>query len=212
MAAARQLEDIRREDTSLRENKLSLLSNSDHSRQGLSLEKEDNEEELEYQEAIEAQRAEEISLENQERLREMQYMAFRAGEVSEAVKNQEVAEESKPSIWRYTPALLVATLKDLLDLIGLGSLPLLGTAVTICFSILIFLLLLLAKTNSTLTDSRFAIRRAIIFLVGITVEAFAFGLNLFPIEILTVYAIYWLDKHLSAEQIEKFSEIVKRVR
>ncbi len=99
------------------------------------------------------------------------------------------------SLLLYAPAFMVAGFKDMMDLVGIGSLPGIGTIVTLCCSILIFLLLFITRTNKSLIQSRFLIRAGLILIFATLVEGLALGLNFLPIEIMTIYAIYWLDKH-----------------
>lgn len=127
-------------------------------------------------------------------------------EDANTIENQsqdlETARASRPTFFSYAHIFIIALLKDLLDLTGIGSLPGIGTVVTFCFALLIFLLLLFAKTNRKLIDSRFVLRMGIILLLGSMTEGFAFGLNFLPIETLTIFIIYFMDRNLSDKQIE----------
>lgn len=133
-------------------------------------------------------------------------------DVQSKKRNVEDAERKKPSLIAYAPALIVALLKDLLDLALLGSFPGIGTVVTVCFSVLIFLLLLLTRSNSKLVDSRFLIRAGLILILGSVAEGFIFGLNFLPIETLTVFVIYLLDRNLSDKQIDRLVTILKKTK
>lgn len=99
------------------------------------------------------------------------------------------------SFFSYMPALAAALLKDVLDLMFIGSFPGLGTIITFCFSILIFFLLMLAGSgqNYTLT------KKGMLLLAGTAVEGIAFGLNFLPIETITVFLIYRGDKKANKE-------------
>jgi hypothetical protein len=90
----------------------------------------------------------------------------------------------------YAAALFAAILKDLLDWIGIGSLPAIGTIITICVSIFIFLMLLLAGSSSKIKIASKIVRRYLILGLGTLVE-FLFGLNFLPVLTLTVIVI-WL--------------------
>lgn len=128
-----------------------------------------------------------------------------AGAVENKKKELEETKASQPTLFAYAPALMVALLKDLLDLVGIGSLPAIGTVITICFSLLIFLLLLLTRANHKLIDARFIIKMGVVLLLGSIVEGFAFGLNFLPIETIVILIIYLMDKHFNDEQIEKIT-------
>lgn len=95
------------------------------------------------------------------------------------------------SIFRYMPAFMVAFLKDILDFIGIGSLPAIGTVITFCFSLLIFFLLMLAGSSQRYR----LIKDGLLLLGGTMVEGLFFGLNLLPLETLTVWIIYRLNKN-----------------
>jgi hypothetical protein len=101
-----------------------------------------------------------------------------------------VSQEKPVSFLKYLPALMVALLKDLLDLVLIGSLPGVGTVVTFVFSLLIFLLLLLSGSSKKYSTSK----KSMILLAGTLTEGMLFGLNFLPIETLTVLAIYIGDK------------------
>src|SRR3989344_1624152 len=131
----------------------------------------------------------------------------------ETVSSQiERVKKSKASLFAYAPALLLAALKDTLDLVAIGSIPVIGTIITICVSFLIFLSLLITRANKDLIDSRFVLRMGIAVIAGFIVEGFFFGINFLPIEVFTVLAVLWMDRHLSDEQIQSFSEKAKSMK
>lgn len=90
----------------------------------------------------------------------------------------------------YAPMLMSAVFKDILDLTGIGSLPGIGTVVTICASILIFFLALLR--GSFRGEMKY--KKGMTLLIGTLVEAIGFGLNFLPLETITVLAMYMIDK------------------
>jgi hypothetical protein len=100
------------------------------------------------------------------------------------------------SFFSYMPALSVALLKDLLDLTLIGSLPGIGTIITFCFSILIFLLLMMSGSK----QRRSLAKKGLILLIGTITEGLFFGLNLLPIETMTVFFIYLTDKHAGKKE------------
>lgn len=133
------------------------------------------------------------------------------GSQEEAQNQIEREEKGKPSKLRYAPAFTVAAFKDILDLFAIGSIPLLGTVVTFICETLIFILLVFAKKNSSIEDVRFIIRRLLVIIVSFVVEGFVFGVNFFPFTIATVIIIYFMDKHLSDEQIATLKRITHTV-
>jgi hypothetical protein len=107
----------------------------------------------------------------------------------------------------YAPAFIFAGLKDLLDLVMIGSLPGIGTAVTFCLTVLILLSLVLFTGSSG--RQRGLVRKGMILMAAAVTEGFFFGLNLLPLETLTVYALYRMDKKRRQEALrsEKDDEI-----
>ena len=101
----------------------------------------------------------------------------------------------------YGAALSAALLKDILDFIGIGSLPAIGTVITICVSIFIFLMMLLAGASSKMKIATSIVRRYLILGVGTVIE-FLFGLNFLPVMTLTVLVI-WLMAAAETKQEEE---------
>lgn len=102
-------------------------------------------------------------------------------------------KKSVASYIGYIPAFAIALCKDLLDLIGIGSLPLIGWLVTFIASVLIFLSLLATDASTDIKSSRRMLRRLGILVGTIGVEGLFFGLNLLPLEIGAVVLILLLD-------------------
>lgn len=100
----------------------------------------------------------------------------------------------KPSVFLYLGVGMVALLKDLLDLAGIGSLPGIGFVVTACFTFLIWMLLTLFDRSSQGAKSNIQITRGLVVLGIGLVEAIGFGLNFFPIETMMVIILYQLAK------------------
>lgn len=96
----------------------------------------------------------------------------------------------KVTLLSYSSLFFVAGFKDIMDLVGIGSLPGIGTIVTICCSILIFFLMILTGKFR----AQKAYRRALVLMFGTMVEAFGFGLNFMPIETFTIAAMYSMEK------------------
>jgi Zn-dependent membrane protease YugP len=100
----------------------------------------------------------------------------------------------------YIGAFLTALLKDLLDFTLIGSLPGIGTIITICFSLLILFFLVLAGASR---KSYNLTKKGLLLLLGTGAEGLLFGLNFLPIETLTVYAIYRMDKKQRQQKEER---------
>ncbi len=121
-------------------------------------------------------------------------------------KEQELEKVKKdyPSFLLYLPVMMVALLKDLLDL-AIGWIPGVGFLLAVCFGFLLFMLLFIIRANKSLINSRFLIKMGMVFLVGTLIESIPL-LNFLPIETTVIYVIYWLDKHLSEKQIKLLME------
>ncbi len=98
----------------------------------------------------------------------------------------------KPSLFLYLGVGFLALLKDLLDLVFIGSLPGIGTIITLCFTGLIWMLLTLFDHSGGKGNKQVA-RGIVIILFGL-VEAIGFGLNFLPIETLIVVVLYQMAK------------------
>ncbi len=96
----------------------------------------------------------------------------------------------KPSLFLYGGVGMIALLKDLLDLVGIGSLPAIGTIVTICFTFLIWILLSVFDRSSRGTRSNMQVTRGLVVIFFGMVEALGFGLNFLPIETAMVFVLY----------------------
>lgn len=95
--------------------------------------------------------------------------------------------------WTYFAALIAALFKDILDFIGVGSLPAIGTVVTFCASIFIMFMLILGNTmhkehDRTIFQS-YILKRWGVLLVVTIIELF-FGANFLPIETIGVLLIW----------------------
>lgn len=98
----------------------------------------------------------------------------------------------KPSKILYLGVAMIALFKDLLDLVGIGSLPAIGTVITVCLTFLIWILLLLFdKSGGGKKVNRAMARGILMILIGM-VEGLFFGLNLLPIETTMVIVLYIL--------------------
>ncbi len=93
--------------------------------------------------------------------------------------------------WLYAIALALAILKDLVDLVGIGSLPLIGTVITILISLSLGSIMLLVGGYSKKKMAR-SIAKRYGTLFGGTMIEFLFGVNVLPIETLTIIIVYVL--------------------
>jgi hypothetical protein len=98
--------------------------------------------------------------------------------------------------WMYGAALFAAMLKDLLDFVGIGSLPAIGTAITFCVSIFIGMMMLLGGFMNNAGGRRQrrqqqAIKSLLVLIGGTSIELL-FGLNFMPVESITVLIVYSL--------------------
>jgi hypothetical protein len=110
--------------------------------------------------------------------------------IAKAVSDPFILRFARIGDWPYFIAWFLALLKDLLDLIGVGSLPAIGTVITICVSIAVFLLSLLVDTGRAKMVTKM-FTKVIILLSGTTVELL-FGLNFIPWETVAVSMMYLL--------------------
>ena len=93
----------------------------------------------------------------------------------------------------YGTAMILAGLKDLLDLSFVGSLPVIGTVITFCVSIAIaFILMFDSNYGLQRKVARRLTKRFLVLIAGTMIEGFLFGLNFFPFEMFTVFIIYWM--------------------
>jgi hypothetical protein len=114
----------------------------------------------------------------------------------------------------YVPALLIALLKDLLDFIFIGSLPGLGTVVTLICSIGILLFLLIPQIFSQKKVGPLRVLRSLGLVMLATLAEFFPGLNFFPIETGAVLLVFVIDNKelfLRAAPIPKPIRAVSRL-
>jgi hypothetical protein len=100
----------------------------------------------------------------------------------------------KPSMILYLGISMIALFKDLLDLVGVGSLPAIGTIITACLTFLIWILFLIFDKSGGGKKANRAIVRGLIFIFVGLVEGFIFGLNLLPIETATIVVLYFMAR------------------
>ena len=92
----------------------------------------------------------------------------------------------------------------------MGSLPAIGTIITILVSILIGLMMLLAGSYDTYRATRRILLRYMI-LIGTTVSEFFFGLNFIPIEtfgVILIYLIVLADRARTAKRERREQRLI----
>lgn len=102
--------------------------------------------------------------------------------------------------WLYGIALAIALLKDILDFVGIGSLPAIGTVITIVASLSIGFIMLI---TGSLFTARWA-RRVGILLAGSVIEII-FGINFLPIETTIVILVFYMTLKSRAAAAEKIA-------
>lgn len=113
---------------------------------------------------------------------------------------------SQVSIFNDMPYIIAfgaAILKDALDLAFIGSLPGIGTVLTICASILIFFMMLLSGSGKKKKMAQGMIKKGLALLGGTIFEMIGFGLNFFPMQTATVLLVYLMelaDRKKAAEE------------
>lgn len=123
------------------------------------------------------------------------------------VKSSSAATGEKPSFLLFGGLALIGLLKDTLDLIGIGSLPVLGTAITLCFSFFSFMLLLLFDRSGGRGNKRLAQGMVVTF--GTLVEGIGFVINFLPLQTLTAVFLYiisyksWKNSQRAAAVVAK---------
>lgn len=99
---------------------------------------------------------------------------------------------AQPSVILYGGLTGIALFKDLLDFVLIGSLPGIGSVVTLCFGFLIWILMFVFDRSGGRSNNKIA---RSLTLVGFSmVESFGFGLNFLPIETFTVIALYIMTR------------------
>ncbi len=109
----------------------------------------------------------------------------------------------KPSLLLYLGLFFIALLKDLLDFVGIGSLPGLGTVVTICFSFLIWMLMTLFDRSGGKSNKKMA--RGLVLIFFSLVEAIFFGLNFLPIQSGTVVVLYIMARSAAKKEEKRLA-------
>lgn len=139
-------------------------------------------------------------LEEMTRVQAVKREVFRQNIQNQAGERSQRAARKEVRLTSYAAPLLVAGLKDLLDLVLVGSLPGIGTLVTLCFNLLIFLLFILAERATVRPKSVFLIQAGGAVFFSTLAEGLAFGLNFLPIGLAVIVGIYMREKRYSLRQ------------
>ncbi len=110
----------------------------------------------------------------------------------------------QPSKALYFGLAAIALLKDLLDFAGIGSLPGIGTVVTLCFSFLIWILMTVFDRSGGKSNK--VMGRNLVLLFASLVEAIGFGLNFLPIETLTVIVLYTMARKAAKKEEQRLQK------
>ncbi|MFA6973951.1 MAG: hypothetical protein WC238_04430 [Parcubacteria group bacterium] len=98
--------------------------------------------------------------------------------------------------WLFGIAIILAILKDILDFVGVGSLPGIGTVITLIVSLSIAFVMLLTGSASKIKISKTG--RKFMVLIGGTIVEMIFGIDFAPIE--TTMAVYIFYSTLKSRQ------------
>ncbi len=101
------------------------------------------------------------------------------------------------SLIAYAGPLMIAGFKDLLDLVLIGSLPGVGTVLTLCLYLLIFMLFILSEHATARPKAVFLMQAGGALFFGTAVEGLMVGLNFLPIGLGLVFGIYLREKRIS---------------
>ncbi len=110
----------------------------------------------------------------------------------------------QPSKVLYFGLAAIALLKDLLDFAGIGSLPGIGTVVTMCFAFLIWILMTVFDRSGG--KSNRVMGRSLVLLFASLVEDIGFSLNFLPIETLTVIVLYTMARKAAKQEEQRLQK------
>ncbi len=137
---------------------------------------------------------------SQTETREARVRALAAAALA-AIPQTQASAKPKPqhsvSLLAYTGPLIIAGFKDLLDLVLVGSLPGVGTVLTLCLYLLIFMLFILSEHVTARPKIVFLMQAGGVLFFGTAVEGLMVGLNFLPIGLGLILGIYLREKRLS---------------
>jgi len=127
------------------------------------------------------------------------------GKAAFVAKKVSLAKYLNPFIdWLYGIALSAALLKDILDLVAIGSLPGIGTVITLMATITIWAVMIITGSAFKAMKTRRLILRYGVLAVGTLIEL-VFGLDFVPVETAMVVYIFvsaLQDRRDAAEAIK----------
>lgn len=106
--------------------------------------------------------------------------------------------------WAFGIALSCAILKDILDLVFIGSLPVIGTLLTFFASCIIFFCTLITGSGAKKNFARRIMKKYGTIIIGTLIE-FVFGIDFLPIETCIVIIVYALTLHERFEEEQEKS-------
>ncbi len=122
----------------------------------------------------------------------------------QAQKKPTPLEPSEPKSVRlvaYMGPLMAAGLKDVLDLVFVGSFPGFGTLVTFCLYLLIFLLFVVTDHLTVRSKTIFLLQAGIALVFGSAVEGLIFGLNFLPVGTGLIVSIFIREKKYALTEV-----------
>lgn len=126
--------------------------------------------------------------------------------VSEFKNNLSLMKHLNPMLdWMFGIALIIALLKDILDFVGIGSLPVIGTVVTFCVSVSIGLIMFIAGSSGKKGIAKGSLKRFGVLGGGTFVEMF-FGINSLPIETIVVIMVFYMTLRDRAQSEQSTKE------
>ncbi len=117
--------------------------------------------------------------------------------IPQAARSAAVAPTQTVSLLAYAGPLIIAGLKDLLDLVLVGSLPGVGTVLTLCLYLLIFMLFIFSEHATARPKAIFLMQAGGALFFGTAVEGLMVGLNFLPIGLGLIFGIYLREKRMS---------------
>ena len=117
--------------------------------------------------------------------------------IPQAARSAAAAPPRTVSLLAYAGPLIIAGFKDLLDLVLVGSLPGVGTVLTLCLYLLIFMLFIFSEHATARPKAIFLMQAGGALFFGTAVEGLMVGLNFLPIGLGLVFGIYLREKRMS---------------
>jgi uncharacterized membrane protein len=109
--------------------------------------------------------------------------------------------------WLFGIALTLAVLKDILDFTGIGSFPVIGTAITLAVSLSIAGIMFITGSASKIKIIKSG--KKFIVLIGGTFIEMIFGIDFAPVETMMVIYIFYAtlqERRVAAEEKKNYQE------